>query len=69
MIGTLTTSMLDDGHEKSQTAIMKHRHETEAGRTSTATTYLLGSRSSGDVIAGRDKIRTNRWQSEDEIAH
>ena len=68
MIGTLTTSMLDDGRGKSRTAIMKHRHETEAGRTSTAMTHLLGFRSPGNVIEGRDKIRTNRRRSEDEIA-
>ena len=42
LIGTLTTSMLDDGRGKSRTAIMRHRHETEARRTSTAMTHLLG---------------------------
>jgi GTPase len=34
--GTLTTSSLDDGRGKSRTSIMKHRHEIESGRTSTA---------------------------------
>lgn len=69
MIGTLTTSSLDDGRGKSRTAIMKHRHEIESGRTSTATTHLMGFRSSGEPIAGRDPIRAPmKRKSEDEIA-
>lgn len=67
LIGTLTTSCLDDGRGKSRTAIMKHRHEIESGRTSTATTHLLGFRSSGEAIAGKDTLRPNRRRSEDEI--
>ncbi|GKY92782.1 hypothetical protein MPSEU_000248000 [Mayamaea pseudoterrestris] len=68
LIGTLTTSCLDDGRGKSRTAIMKHRHEIESGRTSTATTHLMGFRSSGQPIAGRDQIRANKRKGEDEIA-
>jgi small GTP-binding protein len=68
LIGTLTTSQLDDGRGKSRTAIMKHRHEIESGRTSTATTHLMGFRSTGEPIAGRDQIRANKRKSEDEIA-
>lgn len=68
MIGTLTSSLLDDGRGSSRTSIMKHRHEIESGRTSTATTHLLGFRSTGEAIAGRDSLRTNRNKSEDEIA-
>lgn len=67
MIGTLTTSSLDDGRGKSRTAIMKHRHEIESGRTSTATTHILGFKATGDTIVGRDRIRANRLRSEDEI--
>ena len=47
---------------------MKHRHEIESGRTSTATTHLMGFRSSGESIAGRDHIRANKRKGEDEIA-
>ena len=47
---------------------MKHRHEIESGRTSTATTHLMGFRSSGEAIAGRDQIRANKRKGEDEIA-
>lgn len=68
MIGTLTSSLLDDGRGSSRTSIMKHRHEIESGRTSTATTHLLGFRSTGESIAGRDSLRTNRRKSEDEVA-
>jgi elongation factor 1-alpha len=69
LIGTLTTSQLDDGRGKSRTAIMKHRHELESGRTSTATTHLMGFRSSGEPIAGRDTVRAPlKRKSEDEVA-
>jgi len=68
LIGTLCTSFLDDGRGSSRTAIMKHRHEIESGRTSTATSHLLGFRHTGEPIAGRDKIRANKMKSEDEIA-
>mmetsp|Transcript_19672 Transcript_19672/g.41257 ORF Transcript_19672/g.41257 Transcript_19672/m.41257 type:complete len:770 (+) Transcript_19672:94-2403(+) len=68
LIGTLTTSFLDDGRGSSRTAIMKHRHEIESGRTSTSSSHLLGFRDTGETIAGRDKIRSNKMKSEDEIA-
>ena len=68
LIGTLTTSFLDDGRGSSRTAIMKHRHEIESGRTSTSSSHLLGFRHSGEPIAGCDKIRSNKMKSEDEIA-
>jgi len=68
LIGTLTSSSLDDGRGRSRTSIMKHRHEIESGRTSTATTHLMGFRHTGEPIAGRDSIRANKRKSEDEIA-
>jgi len=68
LIGTLTTSSLDDGRGKCRTSIMKHRHEIESGRTSTVTSHLLGFQSSGERIAGRDTIRGNTRKSEDAIA-
>lgn len=67
LIGTLTTSHLDDGRGKSRTAIMKHRHEIESGRTSTATTHLMGFSSSGRPVMGRDAVRSKR-KTEDEVA-
>jgi len=68
LIGTLTTSSLDDGRGKCRTSIMKHRHEIESGRTSTATTHLMGFRSTGQPIGGRDQVRANKRKGEDEIA-
>eukprot|EP00545_Synedropsis_sp_CCMP1620_P006958 CAMPEP_0119013450 /NCGR_PEP_ID=MMETSP1176-20130426/8455_1 /TAXON_ID=265551 /ORGANISM="Synedropsis recta cf, Strain CCMP1620" /LENGTH=694 /DNA_ID=CAMNT_0006966541 /DNA_START=84 /DNA_END=2168 /DNA_ORIENTATION=- len=68
LIGTLTTSSLDDGRGKSRTSIMKHRHEIESGRTSTATTHLMGFRSTGEPITGKDRIRANKRKTEDEVA-
>ncbi|VEU37722.1 unnamed protein product [Pseudo-nitzschia multistriata] len=68
MIGTLTSSLLDDGRGSSRTSIMKHRHEIESGRTSTASTHLMGFRSTGEAVAGRDSVRATRRKSEDEVA-
>jgi ribosome biogenesis GTPase A len=68
LIGSLTTSTLDDGRGKCRTSIMKHRHEIETGRTSTATSHLLGFRSTGEPIAGKDQVRVNKRKGEDEIA-
>lgn len=68
LIGTLTTSSLDDGRGRSRTTIMKHRHEIETGRTSTASTHLMGFHHTGEPIAGKDSIRANKRKSEDEIA-
>jgi GTPase len=67
MIGTLTSSCLDDGRGSSRTSIMKHRHEIESGRTSTASTHLMGFRSTGEAIVGQESLR-NRRKSEDEVA-
>ena len=60
LIGMLTTSCLDEGRRRSQTTIMKHQHKIESGRTSTATTYLMGFCHTGEPIAGRDSIRINK---------
>jgi GTPase len=69
IIGTLTSSCLDDGRGSSRTSIMKHRHEIESGRTSTATTHLMGFKSSGEaVVAAKDRVRGNRRKPEDEVA-
>ena len=68
MIGTLTSSLLDDGRGSSRTSIMKHRHEIESGRTSTTSTHLMGFRSTGEAIAGRDSVRATRRKSEEEVA-
>ncbi len=68
LIGTLTTSSLDDGRGRSRTTIMKHRHEIETGRTSTAQSHLMGFRHTGEPISGKDSMRVNKRKSEDEVA-
>mmetsp|Transcript_17913 Transcript_17913/g.25265 ORF Transcript_17913/g.25265 Transcript_17913/m.25265 type:complete len:693 (-) Transcript_17913:1582-3660(-) len=68
LIGTLTTSSLDDGRGRSRTSIMKHRHEIETGRTSTASTHLMGFKHTGEPISGKDSVRANKRKTEDEIA-
>uniref|UniRef100_A0A7S1BH96 Elongation factor Tu, chloroplastic n=2 Tax=Corethron hystrix TaxID=216773 RepID=A0A7S1BH96_9STRA len=68
LIGSMTTNTLDDGRGRCRTSIMRHRHEIESGRTSTATTHLLGFRSDGAVIGGRDRVRAHRRRPEDEVA-
>lgn len=68
LIGTLTTSSLDDGRGKSRTSIMKHRHEIESGRTSTASTHLMGFKHTGEPITGKDQVRANKRKTEDEVA-
>ena len=68
LIGTLTTSYLDDGRGSTRTLIMKHRHEIESGRTSTSSSHLLGFNRSGEAIAGCDRKRPNRLRGEDDIA-
>lgn len=67
LIGALTTSSLDDGRGRCRTSIMKHRHEIESGRTSTATTHLMGFNAKGEPIAGRDSVRANKRKGEDEV--
>jgi elongation factor 1-alpha len=46
---------------------MKHRHEIETGRTSTATTHLMGFTQRGERVIGRDSVRS-KIKGEDEIA-
>jgi small GTP-binding protein len=55
LIGTLTSSTLDDGRGYGRAHVMKHKHELESGRTSTIGSHLLGLMANGDVIAGGPK--------------
>lgn len=51
LLGTLTTSTLDNGRGKSRLSMLKHRHEITSGITSSVTQELLGYQdgSNGDV--------------------
>jgi elongation factor 1-alpha len=53
LIGTLTSSTLDNGKGSNRAKIMKHKHEAETGRTSSITSHLMGFDENGDAIASR----------------
>jgi len=54
LIGTLTSSVLDNGKGSNRSKIMKHRHEADTGRTSTISSHLMGFDGNGDPLqAGR----------------
>ncbi|KAF2862947.1 hypothetical protein K470DRAFT_268513 [Piedraia hortae CBS 480.64] len=42
LLGTLTTSTLDNGRGRSRVAMLKHRHEVDSGMTSSVSHELLG---------------------------
>ncbi|KXL43784.1 MAG: hypothetical protein FE78DRAFT_81474 [Acidomyces sp. 'richmondensis'] len=50
LLGTLTTSTLDNGRGKSRLNMLKHRHEINSGITSSVTQELLGYRDSNSGI-------------------
>ena len=69
LTGALTSGMLDDGRGSARTSIMKHRHEIESGRTSTAQSHLMGFKASGEAInSHKDHVRASRRKSDDELA-
>lgn len=51
LLGTLTTSTLDNGRGKSRLSMLRHRHEISSGITSSVTQELIGyqDRTNGDV--------------------
>jgi elongation factor 1-alpha len=53
LIGTLTSSSLDNGKGSNRAKIAKHHHEAETGRTSSITSHLMGFDKNGDVITSR----------------
>ena len=55
LIGTLTSSTLDDGRGSGRAHVMKHKHELESGRTSTISTRLLGFDVNGKIVPGGPK--------------
>lgn len=50
LIGTLTSSALDNGKGSNRAKIMRHRHEANTGRTSTISSHHMGFDENGDVI-------------------
>ncbi|KAK5716432.1 hypothetical protein LTR15_009323 [Elasticomyces elasticus] len=53
LLGTLTTSTLDNGRGKSRLSMLKHRHEITSGVTSSVTSELLGYQ---DSVSGVEVI-------------
>lgn len=50
LVGTLRTGTLDDGRGRNRAAIMKHAHERDTGRTSTAISHLIGFDKEGAMV-------------------
>jgi len=50
LLGTLTTSTLDNGRGSSRLSMLKHRHEITSGITSSVTQELLGYQDSGNDV-------------------
>lgn len=50
LLGTLTTSTLDNGRGSSRLSMLKHRHEITSGVTSSVTQELLGYQDSGNDV-------------------
>lgn len=60
LLGTLTTSTLDNGRGKSRLSMLKHRHEITSGVTSSVTQELLGYRNG----VGADSVAVVNYASE-----
>ncbi|KAK6355127.1 hypothetical protein TWF696_004250 [Orbilia brochopaga] len=50
LLGTLTSSTLDNGRGKSRLSLLKHRHEVATGVTSSIASELLGFTATGDMV-------------------
>jgi GTPase len=56
LLGTLTTSVLDNGRGKSRLSLLKHRHEISSGITSSVAQELIGYRASPSDVGGGVEI-------------
>ncbi|KAK6539668.1 hypothetical protein TWF694_009873 [Orbilia ellipsospora] len=50
LLGTLTSSTLDNGRGKSRLSLLKHRHEVATGVTSSIASELLGFTANGEMV-------------------
>lgn len=63
LVGCLTKGGLDDGRGSARTAVFRHRHERENGRTSSVAVELMGFRSSGKQVLLEGKpSRPAQWK-------
>lgn len=56
LLGTLTSSSLDNGRGKSRLSLLKHRHEISSGITSSVAQELIGYAASGAPVKAVDMI-------------
>jgi hypothetical protein len=57
LIGSLTSSTLDNGKGSNRATIMKYQHEAETGRTLSNTSHLMGFDENGDAITSHEPTR------------
>jgi GTPase len=50
IVGVLTSGKLDNGRGLARSAVFRHRHELESGRTSSITQHIMGISASGDIV-------------------
>lgn len=60
LIGVLTNVSLDDGRGAARSTVLKHRHELENGRTSTATIELMGYKGE-EQMTSTARNHAQRW--------
>ncbi|KAL9013382.1 MAG: hypothetical protein Q9173_001930 [Seirophora scorigena] len=63
LLGTLSTSTLDNGRGKSRLSLLKHRHEIASGVTSSVTGSLIGYHDGGALGSDRSCVRVINYAS------
>ncbi|KAI4118885.1 MAG: hypothetical protein LQ345_001120 [Seirophora villosa] len=63
LLGTLSTSTLDNGRGKSRLSLLKHRHEIASGVTSSVTGSLIGYHDGGALSGDRSCVRVINYAS------
>lgn len=65
LLGTLSTSTLDNGRGKSRLSLLKHRHEIASGMTSSVAQELIGYKSSPMVSSDENSVTVINYASDD----
>lgn len=60
LVGVLTNASLDDGRGSARSAVLKHRHEQDNGRTSAVTVEILGFKDEVQVVPSA-RSHVQRW--------
>lgn len=68
LIGTIKSSILDDGRGLSRSTITKHKHELVSGRTSTISQHMIGFDENGQVLRSSSSKNKKSCLSLSEIA-